>query len=248
MLSDLNPFLEKSRPLNFRKLNLSPKLRVALLAPHPDDFDAIGITMKILHENGNKIHLGVLTSGSRGVDDKTLSVQEKSFLREQEQISSCNFFGLPQECLTFLHLDEDDENHIQISEGNLERLKSFLEAHSPDVIFMPHGNDTNKEHQRTYLLFRKLMETSNRSIVALLSKDPKTIEMKHDLYTEFDDEEAKWKAELLRHHKSQHERNLRARQHGFDERILNVNRTIALESGLFENYAEVFEIELYLLI
>lgn len=245
MLSDFNPFLEKARPLNFRKLNLSPKLRVALLAPHPDDFDAIGITMKILHENGNKIHLGVLTSGAGGVDDNTLSVKEKSLLREQEQISSCNFFGLTQECLTFLHLDEDDENHIQISQGNLERLKTFLEAHSPDIIFMPHGNDTNKEHQRTYMLFRKLMEKSNRDIVALLSKDPKTIAMKHDLYTSFGDDEAKWKAKLLRHHKSQHERNLRTRQHGFDERILSVNRQIALEAGINEEFAEVFEIELF---
>lgn len=245
MRSDFSPFLEKARPLCFRKLNLSQKLRVALLAPHPDDFDAIGITLKLLHENGNKINLAVLTSGAGGVDDKKLSVQEKELLREQEQISSCNFFGLPQECLTFLRLDEDDENHIKVSEGNLERLKIFIEAHSPDIIFMPHGNDTNKEHLRTYLLFRKLMKKPNRDLVALLSKDPKTIEMKHDLYTEFGDDEAKWKAELLRHHRSQHERNLRTRQHGFDDRILNVNRQIALKAGLDGKYAEVFEIEFY---
>ena len=32
------------------------------------------------------------------------------------------------------------------------------------------------------------------------------------------------KAELLRFHRTQHERNLQTRQHGFDERILRVNR------------------------
>lgn len=246
MQPDLSPFLDKTRPLYFRKLKLSSNLRVAVLAPHPDDFDAIGITMRILQNNGNKINLAVLTSGAGGVDNKGLTILEKSALREEEQKSSCNFFGLPPDCLTFLHLEEDAEHHIEVSERNLEHLKTFWVAHSPDIIFMPHGNDTNKEHKRTYLLFRKLMETLNRSIVALLSKDPKTIEMKHDLYTEFgDDEDAIWKAELLRHHKTQHERNLRTRQHGFDERILNLNRQIARESGLHEKFAEVFEIEWY---
>jgi LmbE family N-acetylglucosaminyl deacetylase len=246
MRPDFEPLLDKARPLFFNKLNLSSKLRVLVLAPHPDDFDAIGVTIRMLRDKGNKINLAVLTSGAGGVEDNPvnkLTRQEKAVLREEEQKASCNFFGLPAENLSFLHLDEDAEHHIEVSERNLERLKTFWDAHSPDIVFMPHGNDTNKEHKRTYMLFQKLMETESRSLAALLNKDPKTIAMKNDLYTTFDGEDAIWKAELLRCHKSQHERNLRTRGHGFDDRILNVNRQVAQEAGINEKYAEVFEIE-----
>jgi hypothetical protein len=61
----------------------------------------------------------------------------------------------------------------------------------------------------------------------------------------FGQEEADWKAELLRFHDSQHQRNLHTRGHGFDDRILDVNRAIALELSLPCEYAEAFEIELY---
>jgi LmbE family N-acetylglucosaminyl deacetylase len=38
------------------------------LAPHPDDFDAIGVTLKHIRRNGNPIEVGVVRTGS-GVED-----------------------------------------------------------------------------------------------------------------------------------------------------------------------------------
>jgi hypothetical protein len=69
--------------------------------------------------------------------------------------------------------------------------------------------------------------------------------MQHDLYTVFGETEALWKGRLLRFHRTQHERNLRTRQQGFDERILQVNRQVARELGGEAEYAEVFELEWY---
>ncbi len=60
----------------------------------------------------------------------------------------------------------------------------------------------------------------------------------------FGAQEAERKAELLRCHRSQHERNLRVRGHGLDARILEVNRAIAAEAGLVEPFAEGFEVSL----
>ena len=76
--------------------------------------------------------------------------------------------------------------------------------------------------------------------IALLVRDPKTLEMRLDLATAFGPEEATWKAELLRCDRSQHERNLRTRGTGFDERILATNREIGREIGL--EFAEGFEV------
>jgi LmbE family N-acetylglucosaminyl deacetylase len=246
MSSKFEPFLDKTRPLFFRSLLLSPTLRAVVLAPHPDDFDAIGITMHTLQENGNPIDVAVLTSGASGVEDDfapQLTNQGKAALREQEQAESCQFFGLPPERLTFLRLAEDAEGHLEVSEQNLARLKAYWHTHLPDLVFLPHGNDTNAGHQRTYRLFRRLKEAEPRRVMVLLNRDPKTIEMRQDLYTVFTETEALWKGTLLRFHRTQHERNLKTRQHGIDERILRVNRQVARGLGGAAAYAEVFELE-----
>ena len=69
--------------------------------------------------------------------------------------------------------------------------------------------------------------------------------MRADFYMPFGPDQANWKAELLRFHDSQHQRNLRTRGHGFDDRILEVNKKIARELSLEEEYAEAFELELH---
>jgi hypothetical protein len=59
----------------------------------------------------------------------------------------------------------------------------------------------------------------------------------------FGEEEAEWKGQLLRFHRSQHERNLRTRGHGFDERVLRINRETAATAAGSMRYAEVFELQ-----
>jgi LmbE family N-acetylglucosaminyl deacetylase len=246
MQSKFEPFLDQTRPLFLQRMPLDPTLRILVLAPHPDDFDAIGITLRLLHANGNPIDLAVLTSGASGVEDDfgpELTLQRKAALREQEQRASCRFFGLPSAQLTFLRLSEDSEGHPQLSENNLVLLKAYWDAHLPDIVCLPHGNDSNPGHQRTYRLFRQIMETQSINLVALLARDPKTITMRSDVFTTFGEAEALWKGELLRFHRTQHERNLKTRGHGIDERILRVNREAAKDLGGEAEYAEVFELE-----
>ena len=82
-------------------------------------------------------------------------------------------------------------------------------------------------------------------IAALFNRDPKTIGLRTDIYTAFGEEDAQWKAQLLRFHDSQQQRNLNTRGHGFDKRILDTNRQIARELGLQAPYAEAFEVEIF---
>jgi hypothetical protein len=67
--------------------------------------------------------------------------------------------------------------------------------------------------------------------------------MRFDVATLYGEEEAAWKGELLRCHRSQQERNLRSRGHGFDERVLAMDGDSAASCRLGAPYAEVFEIE-----
>lgn len=241
-------FSEKTKPAKLSELNIPPSLKIVLLAPHPDDFDAIGITMRALHTNGNEINLVVLTTGVSGVEDiyaEKIGNADKAAIREEEQKASIQFFGLPLERLTFLRLENDETQHMAVNESNFLRIKEIWDKHKPDLVFLPHGNDTNVDHRRTFAMYKRILETETKPVVAFLNKDPKTIGIRSDVVTTFDETEAAWKGELLRFHKSQHDRNLRTRNHGFDERILNVNGKDAQELGLPSDYVEIFELEFH---
>jgi LmbE family N-acetylglucosaminyl deacetylase len=239
----------KTSPLNLHQMSWPSPLTLVVLAPHPDDFDAIAVTLKFFHQRGDTIHLAVLTTGASGVEDGYADAQndaDKAALREQEQTASCTFFGLPAECLTFLRLPPDENGNPRLDAANHERIRDYLLACKPDLVFMPHGNDSNVTHQRTYALFREVALAEKLRLWAVLNQDAKTLAMRTDLVTTFDDETATWKAELLRLHQSQHRRNLNTRGHGFDERVLAINRKSAVALNLAgEKYAECFELERY---
>ena len=235
------------RPFLLQDFALSPRSSIVVLAPHPDDFDAICITLRHFHQQGHDIHLAVLTSGANGVEDGwqgAHTVAEKAALREAEQRASCDFFGLPAQRLTFMRLWEGDD--AQASEqASSDALRTYLHATRPDLVFLPHGNDSNRTHRRTYQRFHAIATEDGLRLHAALNLDAKTVSMRPDLYTYFGEEEAAWKAQLLRFHRSQQERNLKTRGQGFDQRVLEVNRQAAADAGGPMPYAEVFELQAF---
>jgi hypothetical protein len=123
-------------------------------------------------------------------------------------------------------------------------------------VIMPIGKDGNQTHAWVYRAFRKCAKNltlkTEKPIVALYNEDPKTIEIRKDLFVLFGDEGADWKGALLKIHDSQQERNIHSRGMGFDERILRMNhlsyqylQEISLPADRSAKYAEVFEIELF---
>jgi LmbE family N-acetylglucosaminyl deacetylase len=215
-------------------------LEVLVMAPHPDDFDAIGLTLRHLHGQGHRLHVAVLTGGASGVDDGfggATEVRAKQDLRQAEQRESCAFFGLPAGRLHFLRLWDGSPDS-----GDTARLLEWMAARPADLVFMPHGNDSNQTHRRTCQAVCAAAAELGWQSLACLNRDAKTLDMRADLCFEFGEEDAAWKAQLLRFHRSQQERNLRTRGSGFDSRVLEVNRQAARELGLPLAYAEVFEL------
>lgn len=149
--------------------------------------------------------------------------------------------------MVFLDLDRDPSDNDQPFDhtDNQARLGKVILPFRPDLVFLPHGNDTNSGHRKIYAMVTRLLRDSGLPLVACLVRDPKTISFRTDIYLAFDEVTARWKAELLRFHHSQQQRNLNTRGHGFDDRILSVNRQLALELGLQEPYAEAFALEFF---
>ena len=125
---------------------------------------------------------------------------------------------------------------------NEARVRGILDRVAPQGVILPHGSDTNADHQRTFRFFDAWARAQAQPVLGLLCFDPKTISIRLDLVMPFDQPDADWKARLLRCHDSQQQRNLRSRGHGLDERILGVNRAIAKGAGLAAEFAEGFEI------
>ena len=199
-----------------------------VLAPHPDDFEVVAVTMRHFARSGAEITLEVLSGGASGVEDAFAAGWEaKTLAREAEQRESCAMFGLPEGKLRFHRLLEDAEGHMADIPENLSRVHDLLDSLSPDGVILPHGNDSNADHRRTFRWFLAWCETREAPPLALLAGDPKNLGMRVDLITPYDAATAAWKATLLRCHRSQHERNLRTRGIGFDERILAPERAAA---------------------
>lgn len=227
-------------------------IRLAVAAPHPDDFDAICVTLRKLSAIAD-ISVCVASSGASGVQDSFVPGTDplvKGACREIEQISSCKFFGLKREKLSFLRMSEDSTGAVCDTPENRALLFSFLNKVKPHMIFLPHWNDTNKDHRLMNSFVESILqnEFAGKSIAVWWNRDPKTIEMNHDIYSFFSDSDAEWKSKMLRLHVSQHVRNLMTRGQGFDDRILSDNLCYAGLSPLKHSpeycYSEVFALKI----
>ncbi len=248
MKKNFSDMLPPYRPFLLAELQLPVPQTIAVLAPHPDDFDAVGVTLHRLHQQGHLIHLAVLTTGANGIDDGWSGLYDasaKAVVREAEQQASCEFFGLPANRVSFLRLWQKtaEAGQAERDESDKQALRAYLRITRPDMVFLPHGNDSNRTHRRTYQAFCEIAGQDGMKVLACLNQDAKTEGMRADMYTYFGEQEAAWKARLLRFHRSQHERNLASRGHGFDERVLQVNRDAATKAGGALPYAEVFELQ-----
>lgn len=242
-MDSLRAALHVTRPALLDRLAVPAALRVAVLGPHPDDFDVVAVTLRHLANLGAAIELAVLSTGISGVEDAYCPAERKAEKRRQEQRSSCRLFGLPESAIHFLPLGEDADGEPADTDGNAAQLASWLCPRRPHLVFLPHGHDQKGGHRNVYALFARVAHMQGLTPLALLNRDPKTISFRADACMPYDEEAAHWKALLLRCHDSQQQRNLRSRGSGFDERILGMDRTSARELNLAAAFAEVFEVE-----
>ena len=79
---------------------------ILLIGAHPDD-DAYSMgTLAMLHENGNQVHILIMTTGNVGTQDPDLSMIDLAHIRKQEEQAALAAMGIPGD--SYVNLGYDD--------------------------------------------------------------------------------------------------------------------------------------------
>lgn len=226
--------------------------RILVLCPHPDDFDVAGCTLRHFHQIGCKIHVAVAPTSSGILDafyDEPADELKRILTREQEQRESLAFFGLDASAYQFFSTDFDlDSNgEMTASKANSAAIESVILQQKPQVIFIPHPNDSNDAHSAMAACVQEILARHcgvalPESVKVFQQVDPKTEAAEVNAFFPLTKNDCAWKSELLAHHQTQDHRNQTTRQISLATRILDSNAQSASKLALDYSHMEAFEI------
>jgi LmbE family N-acetylglucosaminyl deacetylase len=126
--------------------------RVLVVAPHPDD-EAIGCggTLCLHRRRGDPVHVVFLTSGEQGVEDMPGAAARAA--REAEARAAARVLDLSG--VDFLHLPDQGVGR-QLERG-ARLLRKVLGRHRPDVIYLPHPEESHPDHEAALPLVRQAL-------------------------------------------------------------------------------------------
>lgn len=115
--------------------------RVLVIAPHPDD-EAIGCGGVIcLHRRrGDSVHIVFLTSGEHYTEE--VPAESNRSVREAEAGEAARVLDV--QGLEFLRLP--DLGLSESIEPSASRLRPFLETFEPDILYLPHPQESHPDH------------------------------------------------------------------------------------------------------
>lgn len=114
--------------------------KILVVAPHPDD-EMIGVGGTIIKniENGNEVFICVVTKGTHPLFD------EETVKKTREECKTCHdFLGIKE--TFFLDFPAAMLETVPRIDLNNSLLK-VVEQVKPDVVFIPHHGDMQKDHQ-----------------------------------------------------------------------------------------------------
>ncbi len=149
---------------------MSPKLKIIIFAPHPDDecYSCGGSILKWLEE-GHEIHIIWFTDGRAGYraakerddledcDATNIDEDELTKIRIAEADNAAEFLGIKKENRHFLKFyDQELKNHIKEA---VVKIRSIVK--DADRFIIPSANNNHPDHQATYEIAIKIAEEQN---------------------------------------------------------------------------------------
>lgn len=121
-------------------------MKVLVIAAHPDD-DVFGCGGSIAKhvKNGNSVTIAYLTNGDAGT--LTHTKEELAKVRKEEAKQAAAVLGI--EDLIFLNFFD---GYVEYSKEILNKLVELIREIKPQVIYMPHGKESHRDHANTFIL------------------------------------------------------------------------------------------------
>lgn len=205
-------------------------MNVLVLAPHPDD-EVLGCGGSILQHaaKGDTVAVLYMTNGGF-LETEGVSLTERKNTRKQESKRCCELLGVKER----FYLDATEQG-IEINGQSLDFVTSVLEKYKPDLVYCPHDQECDKDHQITYKIMKQSMERLAGAIRFDIYYYEIWTPIQHfsvanDITEVFD-----IKLRAL----SQYESQLKIKRYDLCVKALNFYRAIMYECG--KRYAEVFQ-------
>jgi LmbE family N-acetylglucosaminyl deacetylase len=115
--------------------------RIIFFCAHPDDDTfSSGATLHELARRGNPVTCVYLTTSPRGVL-RDIPEEEKVATRKREAEEACKVVGARP---LFLDMHKSELE----SRESLKRIQDILKKEKPDIVFLPHENDSHPTHMK----------------------------------------------------------------------------------------------------
>ncbi len=107
---------------------------ILLVGAHPDDDSMSHGTLAMLQENGNDVHILLLTTGNVGTGDPDMTRHELAKIRRQEQLDAMEELGLPEE--NYINLGYND-GMVEFADREevVKQIVYHIRRLKPDVMF-----------------------------------------------------------------------------------------------------------------
>lgn len=118
-------------------------MNIVVIAPHPDD-EAIGCGGTVIKhiKEGDRAAVLFVTSGDAGGDPA---------VREAEARAAGQVLGVSEQY--FMQAPEG----FRVSAAISVRIREIIEWEKPAIVYLPHGNENDTNHRRTFLAARRAL-------------------------------------------------------------------------------------------
>lgn len=212
--------------------------KVLVISPHVDD-EIIGCGGTILkHKSaGDDVSVIYFYKCWSGIPDKNKSEAER--IRKKEASSSAKILGISKQ-----YFLRQEDRSFYLENKIIEKLVKIIGKVSPNIIYLPHPKEKDREHKLTYEVAKEAIWLSNSPYLKNLGKSTKINKVYlYEVWTPMDKYDIKNDiAEYLEKKiKAIKEQKSQAKYLNLVDASVGLNLYRGSLSGPTKKYAEVFE-------
>jgi LmbE family N-acetylglucosaminyl deacetylase len=107
---------------------------ILIFAPHPDDdIFAVGGTMALLAQNGNKVIIAIYTNDNKGSFDLEMTSERLARIRKAEEEAACAAIGIPRENIIWMGHDDGELEYVP-PKALCGQATKIIRQYRPDAI------------------------------------------------------------------------------------------------------------------